>query len=80
MDYAILMYVVQSNRQASHYELHLLLAKLPYLDMIVSQVTSRHEITREVDILSVLESILHVDQERMMKLLQQLLFQHDIVE
>ena len=66
VDYAILMYIFQSNRQAANYELDLLLTKLTYLCMIVSQVTSTHKITDKVDILSVLESVLHVDQKRVM--------------
>jgi len=41
----------------------LLLSELPVLSNVVAQVAARHQVNHEVEILRVLECVVHVNQE-----------------
>ena len=46
---------------------------------MVTQVSSLHEVNYKIQIISILEGVVHVYQERMVQLRKELLFVHDRV-
>ena len=68
------MQVFQSKQHASNEELGLLLSESLVLGQVVSQVTSSHQVNDKVQVLPIVEGIVHVDEERMVELAKELFF------
>jgi hypothetical protein len=50
------------------------------LSNMVSQITSLHQVDHQVNVVSILESVVHIDQERMVELRQKFLLIHNRVD
>ena len=64
----LLMYEFQGRHDTSHEKFGLILGKYVILGYMVSQITSRVQIHDQIQIIIILESILHVDYEWMFEL------------
>lgn len=77
MDNSLVMHVLQAEHHACNHELCLWLCEPSTLADVVSQVTSCEQIRDQVQVFTVLEGIINVDEEWMLQLFKQLLFAHD---
>jgi hypothetical protein len=57
------MEVLEGQKHASYEESRLLLAELLVLGQMISEITSLHEIYDEEQIFTIVERVVHVDQE-----------------
>lgn len=63
VNYSFVMHVFKSYDNTSDVESDLLLCEPPVLGNVVSQVSSVQQVHHKVQVLSVLKSVVHVDQE-----------------
>jgi len=73
----VLVQVLQAQEHASNEKLGLLFAETAIAADMVTQVAARHQVNDEVQVFTVLKRMMHVDEERVMKLAEELLLIHD---
>ena len=71
------MKVLQAQKHTCYEESCLLLVKFPIPREMVSEITSAHHVNNKIEILSIIKSIVHIDQHWMIKLTQKLLLIDD---
>lgn len=76
MEDAVSVKKLEAEDHTSNEEFCLLFREASVLTDVVSKISTLHQIDHEVQIVSVLESIVHVHQERMVQLTEELLFVH----
>ena len=74
MDDLLTMHKLEANKNAGGKVSGLLLTKMMFSAYVVSQVTSRHQIHHQIEGISVLESLAHIDDKFMLQLFEQLSF------
>ena len=72
MDDAILVEVVQTQKDAANKEFNDVLREFVISADLVAKITAGHQIHDEIEVFSVLESVYHIDQERMFQLCEEL--------
>ena len=80
MQNGVLVEVLEAEQHASDEKLGLHFAKVPILANVVPKVASRHVVDDEVQVVSVFERVVHVDEERVLQLAEELLLIHDGVD
>jgi len=63
MKNAFAMKKLKTQKHASHEELSLIFCEFAMLSEVISEISTLHDVNHEVKIFSILESIVHVDQE-----------------
>ena len=67
MNDAVIMHILEPDNQVGNKELRLDLSESTLLPNMVSQVTSIEIVHNQIEILSVLKGIAHVDNKRVVK-------------
>ena len=70
------MEVFETQEHARNEKFGLLLSELPLLADVISEITSRHVINDEVQVVSILERVVHIDEEWVAELAQELFLVH----
>ena len=60
---SITVHIFKANNYTRNKEFGLLLSKALFLVMMVSQITTSHQVSDQIDIFKVDERIKHIDQE-----------------
>lgn len=76
VDDALVVHVLQAEQQAGQEEPRLLFGKLPVLRDVVPEVAPVEQVHDEVEVLAVLEGVVHVHEERVLQRRQQLALVH----
>lgn len=76
----VLVEVLQAQQHARDKEFCLFLGEASVLADMVPQVTARHEVDNEIEVVSVFEGVVHIHEEWVIKLAEELLLVHDRVD
>lgn len=74
MDDVFLMHVLETGNKASHKEPGCLFIKATVLADVVAQITTRKVIHYQVEVFTVLECVVHIDDEEVVQLFKNLAF------
>jgi hypothetical protein len=69
MDHAVVVHILEAHYHAGHHELSLLLVEALLLANVIAEITSAHQIANQVEVLPVLEGIVHIDEEAIKNIL-----------
>lgn len=69
--------VLEAEQHASDEKLRLLFGEFPFFADMVSKVTTTHQINDQIQVVTVLKSVVHVDQESVIELTEELFLVHD---
>ena len=77
MQDALLVKVLQAEQHAGNEEFGLLFVELAISGKMVAEIAAAHHVYNEVQVLPVVEGVVHVDEKRVVKLAQELLLVND---
>lgn len=80
MDDVIVVEIFEGEEDTGHEKFGLVLLESSHLPNVVSQVSAGEKIHNQVEVVSILEAIVHVDEERVFELRQQVPFVHDGID